>query len=376
MKRFLEHSFFLVIFSAIILSCGGVKEKFPPVEGEPLPMYHSSLLEIKECDGYTVVDVADPWGERTLQRYLLVPSDAELPKNMPAGVLLRTPLKSVVLSSGIHAGLLCEFGVESAVKGICDARYFYNDAVLRGFATGAVADCGSSLNVNREAIIQVSPGAVFVSPYENAKLDDLEKLGYPIIMCADYMENSPLGRAEWMRFYARLFGKATLGDSLFAAVCNDYDTLCASVKTVASRPRLMCELRTGSAWYVPCGGSTMGRMYADAGADYVFAYNEGCGSVPLSYETVLDKAVESDIWLFKYNSEQEKTYASLLSEYRGYAHFKPFREQWIYACNSFHKRLFEETAFHPEILLRELIAIFHPNLVPDYTLRYYEKMCQ
>ena len=376
MKRFLELSLFLLILSAIILSCGGVNEKFPSVEGKPLPMHHSSLLEIIECDGYTVVDIANPWGENTLQRYLLVPSDAQLPKNMPAGVLLRTPLKSVVLFSGVHAGLLCEFGVESAVKGICDAQYFYNDAVLRGFAAGVVSDCGSSLNVNREAVIQVSPGAVFVSPYENAKLDDLEKLGYPIIMCADYMENSPLGRAEWMRFYGRLFGKETQSDSLFAAVSNEYETLCRSVKAVSCRPRLMCELKTGSVWYVPCGGSTMGRMYADAGADYLFAYNKGGGSVPLSYETVLDKAAESDIWLFKYNSGQEKTCASLLTEYRGYAYFKPFREQRIYACNSFHKRLFEETAFHPEILLKELIAIFHPDAVPDYTLRYYEKICQ
>ncbi len=376
MKHFLEHSLFLLFLSAIILSCGGAKEKFPPVEGDVVPMRHSSLLKIVECDGYTVVDVTDPWGGGIMQRYLLVPSNAELPTNMPAGVLLRTPLESVVLSSGIHAGLLCELGVVDAVKGVCDARYFYNDAVADGLATGVVADCGSSSSMNRESIVKVSPSAVFVSPYENSKLDNLEELGYPLIMCADYMESSPLGRAEWMRFYGRLFGKAVLCDSLFASVCNEYETLCGAVKNVVYRPRLMCELKTGSVWYMPCGGSTMGRMYADAGANYLFSYNNGSGSAPLSYEVVFDKAYDSDIWLFKYNSEQNKTYSSLLSEYAGYGHFKPFREQVIYACNSYHKRLFEETAFHPEKLLKELIAIFHPHLVPDYTLRYYEKICQ
>lgn len=374
MRRLFGHSLFFVLLSAIFLSCGGVKDKFPPVDGDVVPMRHSSLLKIVDCDGYTVVDVADPWGDKTLQRYLLVPSDAELPNNLPDGILLRTPLEKVVLSSGVHAGLLCEFGVESAVKGVCDAGYFYNDAVAGGLASGAVADCGSSSSVNREVVVQLSPNAVFVSPYENASMDNLEELGYPIIMCADYMETSPLGRAEWMRFYGRLFGKAALCDSLFASVCNDYETLRQSVKNVGYRPRLMCELKKGQVWYVPCGGSTMGRMYADAGADYLFSYNNGSGSVPLSYEVVLDKAIDSDVWLFKDNSKQDKTYSSLLAEYDGYKHFKPFREGRIFACNTSHKRIFEETAFHPEILLKELIAIFHPDMLPGYTLRYYEKM--
>ena len=376
MKRLLGYAFFFLALSAIVLSCGGAKDKFPPVQGENVPMQHASLLKIVECDGYTVVDVSNPWGEGVLQRYLLVPSDAELPDNMPEGVLLRTPLDNVVLTSGVHAGLLCEFGVESTVKGVCDAQYFYNDAVVSGLAAGVVADCGNSSNINREAIVLLSPSAVFVSPYENAKLDGLEKLGYPLGMCADYMETSPLGRAEWMRFYGRLFGKTTQSDSLFESVCAEYKVLCESVKTVAYRPKLMCELKMGSAWYMPCGGSTMGCMYADAGADYLFSYNNGSGSVPLSYEVVLDKAVDSDIWLFKYNSEQDKTYASLIAEYGGYAYFKPFWERKIYACNSFKKRLFEETAFHPEILLKELIAIFHPDVITGYTLRYYEELYQ
>ena len=374
MKYILNQVLVLVALFAFLISCGESKEKISPAVGDVVPMHHSSLLEIVECDGYTVVDVADPWSDGTMQRYLLVPSDSVLPKDMPQGVLLRTPLERVIVFSGVHAGLLSELGVDSVIKGVCDAQYLYNASVFKGLATGNIVDCGNSMSVNGEAVVQVSPDAVFVLPYENANLHKLENLGYPLLLCADYMENSPLGCAEWMRFYGRLFGLDARCDSLFATVCDEYERLCESVKTTNERPKLMCELKTGSVWYMPCGSSTMGRMYANAGADYLFSYNDGSGSVPLSFETVLERAIDSDVWLMKYNSVHDKTVASLLSEYGGYKHFRPFKDHNIYACNTYRKRIFEETAFHPEVLLRELIAIFHPEILPDYTLRYYEKM--
>ena len=141
--------------------------------------------------------------------------------------------------------------------------------------------------------------------------------------CADYMESSPLGCAEWVRFYGRLVGKGDEADSLFNAVCSEYEALSFVARRDASRPKLMCELKSSSAWYIPAGGSTMGRMYHDAGADYLFSSYEGTGSVPLSFEVVLDKAADADIWLMKYNSPLNKTCASLLAEYSGDSHFRP-----------------------------------------------------
>ena len=372
--RLLKEILFCLFLSLFMFSCVERKEVFPKVDGDVVPMRYSSLLSIVECDGYTVVDIADPWGEKTLQRYLLVPSDKEVPRDMPAGVVLRTPLDNVILFSGVHATLLSELNVVNAVKGVCDARYMYCDAITRGVNDRLVVDCGSSLNVDVEAVVQVSPDAVFVLPYENGGFGKLDNLGFPLVLCADYMESSPLGCAEWMRFYGRLFGLGTQSDSLFSVVCNEYESLKKSVCSFDSRPKLMCELKSSSAWYVPCGESTMGRMYSDAGADYLFSHCKGSGSVPLSYEVVLDKAADADVWLLKYNSQSDLTRASLLADFAGYAYFKPFKERNIYACNTHRKRLFEETAFHPERLLKELVAIFYPGRLPDYTMQYYEKM--
>lgn len=374
MIRFLKHISLCLLLIVLLPSCRGTNEQYPPVDGDVIPMQYSSLLSIVECEGCTVVDIANPWGEGVMQRYVLVPSTAELPADLPAGVLLRTPLDNVILFSGVHAGLLGELGADNAIKGVCDAQYIYCDAVADGLETGRVVDCGSSLNVDTEALVQVSPDAVFVLPYENGGFGKLENLGIPLVQCADYMESSPLGCAEWMRFYGRLFGAGARSDSLFSVVCREYVALSNAAKSVEYRPKLMCELKSSSAWYVPCGQSTMGQMYADAGADYLFAACTGSGSVPLSYEVVLDKAADADLWLLKYNSDVDRTLESLLADFAGYSHFKPFRQRNIYACNTHHRHLFEETAFHPERLLKELVAIFHPRLLTGYTLQYYEKM--
>lgn len=344
------------------------------IKGDPLPLEYSALLEITECDGYTVADIRNPWNEGLLKRYILVPKENVLPEGLPEGVLLRTPLERVVLFSGVHAALLEELGAGDAIAGVCDAEYIYTEMTLEGLSSGRVADCGSSMNVDSERLLAAAPEAVFVLPYENGGYGKLERFGIPLLECADYMETSPLACAEWVRFYGRLVGKGKEADSIFARVCHEYEELAVMAKGAEPKPKLLCELKSSSAWYVPGGASTMGRMYRDAGADYAFAsYNES-GSVPLAFEVVLDKAADADIWLVKYNSPVDKSYSSLLDEYSGYSHFEAFKSRNVYACNCARKRLFEERAFHPEKVLRELIALFHPSLLPGYKMRYYEKM--
>ena len=367
--------FFGLLFPLIgmcLLSCS--KAVTADVNGCEIAFSHSSLLRIVESDGYSVAEVRNPWGEGVLQRYILVPRDSAVPENIPEGRLLRVPLERVILFSGVHASLLEELGAVDAVSGVCDAKYMYSDPVRDGIAAGEITDCGSSLNVNSEKVVQVNPEAIFVLPYENGGYGKLENLPFTLVECADYMETSPLGCAEWMRFYGRLFGRAEESDSLFMHICSEYERLRDIAIGSDARPSLMCELKSSSAWYVPAGESTMGQLYKDAGADYLFSSYKGSGSVPLSYEVVLDKAADADIWLIKYNSPTDKSKSSLLEEFAGYGNFKPFKAGSLYGCNTHRNNIFEATSFHPERLLKELVAIFHPDLLTDYETEYYEKL--
>lgn len=369
---------FLFLLSMLLLlswgACGSPSAKIENIEGDTIEMRHSSLLTIVECEGYTVADVKNPWNGNLLKRYLLLPRNSGIPDGLPRGVLLRVPLERAVVFSGVHASLLAELGVAGVIGGVCDARYMYCDAVRERLSVGEIADCGSSLNVNSERIMQVAPDAIFVLPYENGGYGKLENMKYPLVECADYMENSPLGCAEWVRFYGRLVGMAAKSDSLFNAVCNEYEELAARVKECGHRPELLCELKSSSAWYVPGGASTVGRLYSDAGADYIFSDYKVNGSVPLSYETVLDKAADADIWLIKYNRATDISMETMLADFQGYSHFKPFKEGMVYGCNTHNRNIFEETSFHPERLLKELVALFHPALLPEYKAIYYEKI--
>ena len=364
----------LAVLLVSVLLLSGLYKGNGGLQGDRLDMRHSVLLDIVDCDGYSAVELRNPWGEGILQRYLLVPKDSILPALLPEGVVVRTPVERALLFSGVHISLFEELGASAAVAAVCDAEYIYSEMVLQGVSNGDIIDCGSSLDVNMEQVAAAMPDAIFVLPFENGGYGKLERVSVPLIECADYMEVSPLACAEWIRFYGRLVGRAAVADSIYDAVCNEYEALRLLAAREYPRPRLLCELKSSSAWYLPAGGSTMGRMYADAGADYIFSYCEGSGSVPLSYETVLDKAADADIWLLKYNSEVDKSLSSLLAEFEGYSHFRPFKEKNVFACNAKHKRLFEDRAFHPEKMLKELVALFHPNLLSDYKLRYYEKM--
>ncbi len=365
---------FLLPFWWGISCCGG--RDTTALSGDTIPMLHSSLLTIVECDEYTVADVRNPWSGSHSRRYLLLPRGAELPTGMPEGIVVRTPIESAVLFSGVHATLFEELDAADCIAGVCDAEYLYCDAVQKGLENGAVVDCGSSLDVNMEKVFQVKSDALLVLPYENGGYGKLENIKVPIIECADYMESSPLGCAEWIRFYARLIGKAERGDSLFAAICGDYERVKALAESAVERPLLMCELKSSSAWYVPGGKSTMGQLYADAGACYLFADNENSGSLPLAYEVVLEKAANADVWFFKYNAPVDKTYSSLLADFAGYAHFRPFKEKRVYSCNTARKRIFEATSFHPERLLKEFVAILHPEALPGYKPVYYEELSE
>ena len=370
--------FLLPVVAALIClavaSCsGGAKSINMAVVGDTLVMRHASLLTMVECDGYTVADVKNPWSGGAMSRYILVDKGASLPGGLPSGRVLRIPLDSMLVFSTVHAELICSLGCADAIKGVCEAQYMTQPAVAAGLASGAVADCGSSLNINVERVVQLSPQAVWVLPYENGGYGKLDKLPYTLVECVEYMENSPLAAAEWVRFYGRLLGRASVADSLFAVVESSYLSLRDSLARCTSRPTLMCELKSSSAWYMPAAKSTMGQLYSDAGADYLFSSYDGSGSVPLAFETVLHRAADADLWLIKYGGAQ-KTYKSLTGEYGGYVHFRPYKERRIFACNLSERRFYEETPFRPDILLRELASIFHPEITEGYKRRYYEEL--
>lgn len=361
---------------AVLVSCGQHRHQGGIEWGEEVAFRHARNIKATRCDGYTVVTLTNPWDTtRTLHRYVLVDDSIEDVDSLPEGTVVRTPLSAAVVFGSTQCGLLTRLGALSQVKGVCDLQYIRTPEVREAAERQQIRNLGDDMNPDVEQMITLHPDGLLVSPFENSGgYGRVERLGIPIVECADYMEATPLGRAEWIRFYGMLFGKESLADSLFAEEEQHYMALKTLTAKITEKPTLLCESQMSSTWYVSGGKSYMGQMYADAGADYLFADYEQSGSVALSFETVYERAHDADVWVMRYNSPDALTYARLGSDVPSYKQFKAFAKRKVWACNTYYSTLFDDFPYQPHLLLQDYIRILHPELLPDTDLLFFHEL--
>ena len=366
---------FFVISAAVSLSsCTGNGSVVGKVGGDTVTFKYARYISIVKYNGYSVVSLVDPWKQgKILHTYVLVPREAPLPPSLPEGTVVRTPLTRSVVFTTAHCQLLEYLGKARQIKGVADLKYILIPDIQRRVRQKKIADCGESMSPIVERIIDLNPDGIILSPFENSGgYGRLGNIGIPLIKAADYMETSPLGRAEWMKFYGMLYGCETLADSLFRAVDSTYTALKRAACKLPVGHSILTERKTGSVWYCPAGGSTIGQMIRDANGRYAFSYDRYSGSLALSFEQVLDKAADCDVWAFKYNGEKPMSKADLLAEFQGYKELRAFKTGNIYQCNASKKPYFEEVPFRPDYLLRDIIILLHPEAQQFGCLRYFE----
>lgn len=410
----------------LMAACQGGKTAAADAEaGDTLEMKYAKLLTIvKHGDGeessdaaegidyqYAEAIIANPWKAGTmLHRYILIPKGKEgdktvamLAKRRSTGArcttdTVRTPVERSAVFIAPHCQLMYELGCQQAIRGVCDLDYINipdvkKRAALSGntSAQNPIVDCGSSMAPDIERIIALKPEAILLSPFENSGgYGKLDKLHVPIIEAADYMESSPLGRAEWMKFYGMLFGNEEgrvkreegksngisgscepKADSLFAKIEKEYLKLKAEAAGYPKGLSILTERKTGNVWYVPGGQSTIGILLKDANARYIFEDDQHSGSLAMSPEQILAKGKQVDVWAFKYFGGAPLSQAQLLQEYDGYKALAVFNRGNIYQVDTSTVPYFELTSFHPELLLREFIILAHGERFGK--LRFYKK---
>lgn len=364
----------LLLFATVLfLSCGGGRTASQQGWGDTVAFKYATQLSVVRCDGYTIASLKNPWKQgATLHRYILIPDGKPVPPHLPDGTIIRTPLKRTVMFTTVHCAMLMEFGKQDCISGVADLKYIKIPWIQEQVKQGAVTDVGDGMSPVIEKIIDQHPDALFLSPFENSGgYGKLEEIDIPIVECAEYMESSPLARAEWIRFYGMLFGCEQRADSLFHAADSSYNALKALARQAKTRPSVLMDKVTGSVWYVPGGKSTLGQMIRDANGQYPWAADEHSGSVSLPFEAVLEKAGEADVWVYRYSGDHAMTLDELRSEHHGYDQFRAYRTQQVYGCNVELSPFYEETPFHPDWLLSDFIRILHPDIQDLPPLRYY-----
>lgn len=367
----------LLVIACLLLSCDGRTARLMG-SGDSVAFKYATLPQIVHYDGFTMVTISNPWKDgKPLHTYILVPREVELPVHLPKGTIIRTPLERTVVFTTVHSSLLMALGCQNQIAGVADLQYIKIPWIQKQVKAGKIVDCGDGLNPIVEKIIELHPDAILLSPFENSggygKLEDID---IPLVECAEYMEVSPLARAEWMRFYGLLYGSEERADSLFAVVDRSYNALKRQAQKAGPGRSVVIDKQVGSVWYVPGGRSTLGQMIQDAGGQYPWAYDEHSGSLSLPFETVLEEASETDVWLFRYDSPGPMTLDQLNKEKEGYKEFHAFQTGEVYGCNTRTSRFYEESPFRPDWLLNDFIGILHPDMSPKTPLRYFHKISQ
>lgn len=378
-------------FTLLFNSCGN-RTATAQTSGDTVQLDYAKYLQLICHKGYTEAVVLNPWKQGgELHRYLLVPKGSEgdevakkladqktaITVTTPCDIL-RTPLTKSIITTSAHCQLLYELGCQQAIAGVCDLEYILIPDVQKRTSHKSrpyISNCGSGMQPDIERIMSLRPDALLLSPFENSGgYGKLSALKIPIIEAADYMETSPLGRSEWIKFYGLLYGseKAT---SLFSGIEKSYLHLKAFAAKLPLGYSILTERKTGSVWYVSGGRSTIGTLLRDAHARYLFADDTHSGSLPMSPEQILAKADEVDVWATKYWGDHPLSHAELLQEYPGYSQLKAMKTGRVFQASTSSQPYFEQTCFHPERLLREFIILSHPETTRSLgALRYYQAL--
>lgn len=372
MKRYicrLAAAVWLSLVTLSVTSCGARKTASTDTPQGNI-ITEASLLRIIPDGKGELVEIMNPWDTTHLlgRYYLYADSTAPVPSGATG---VHVPLGRSAVFGTVHLGAIGELGALDRVAAVADAQYIGLGDVKNALADGRMIDLGPSMSPSLEKIVALRPDALLLSPFENIGHGVLDNAGLTIIEMADYMEPTPLGRAEWIRLIGRLYGRAAEADSIFSAVKGAYAALAAESSELSPKPRVITEQFSDGYWFVPGGKSYMARLLADAGADYPWADDGSAGSLQLDFSAVLAKGGDADYWLIRTYGE-DLTLDGLKERYPLNARFKAYSTGGVYNCNTAVSPLFEEFPFHPERLLADYAAIFAGR--GDSGLRYFHRV--
>lgn len=346
--------------------------------------YFPNKVEVTEAEGFTVeyfnnykvVTVLTPFaGAAEPGEYILVQCGTPAPEGMD-GPVIEIPVESIVAMSTTYLPALEVLGLLDTLVGVDTSLYTTNETVVGLVESGDVAEIGNGAEVNVEVALDLEPDLIMTSATGTPEYDahpTLIEAGLPVVINADYLDSSPLGRAEWVDFIALFYNAEAASEAWFGEVVADYEALAALAAGVEERPTVFVNTPFDGTWFLPGGQNYMAQLLRDAGADYLWSDDEGTGSLFLDFETVFDRAADADYWL---NIGFFGTLADLVATDERFMEFAAFQNGHVYNHDAITNvnggsDFFESGAVFPNLVLADLMKIFHPELVPDHEFVYY-----
>ncbi|WP_455674110.1 ABC transporter substrate-binding protein [Phocaeicola sp.] len=343
----------------------------------------SSIVKIspKYAQGFKVtyipnaclLDIQDPQNEESQSFHYALVARGEKPDDIPSDyTVIETPIRSVICMTSLQLSNFIKLGELEHVVGITSTRHLFNKEMNARLKEGKTRKIGIEGNFDNEVIMSVNPDLILISPFKRGGYDAMKEVGIPLIPHLGYKEMTPLGQAEWIKFVGLLIGQEDKANEQFAAIEKRYAELKELTAQVEKRPVVFSgELRGGN-WYAVGGKSFLAQLFKDAGADYFMKDDERSGGVTLDFETVYSQAANADYWRIVNSYQGTFSYDALKEEDTRYTDFKAYKDKGIVYCNMRAKPFYESMPTEPEVVLADLIKVFHPQLLPEYQPGYYE----
>jgi iron complex transport system substrate-binding protein len=378
---------FFFMLMAFLISCGnkhpGDNSNSHSLQqaGRKVRIEEATRFEITAHDSYKILKVMSPWpGSSDTFTYILQHWDTEEGpwKENDKLRVIRLPVRTMVCFSTTHLPYLEMLNAEDFLTGFPTTDYISSEIFRERVEAGKIKDLGPSNEINFEQLLDLDPDIVIAFSMNNdiSMINKIQRSGIPVIFNADYLENHPLGRAEWIKFFAAIFEKEDLADSVYSEIQGRYKETKQKMSRVEVRPTVYTGVVYGDTWFMPGGNHNGSIFFRDAGADYIWSDNQSKEILQLSFESVYDKARNAEFWvgLATYN-----TLAAIRQADNRYTEFKAYKLGNVYNYTAQQgsaggNAYFEMGYARPDIILNDLAKIFHPALMPEHELYFYEKL--
>ncbi|CAG5007668.1 hypothetical protein DYBT9275_04100 [Dyadobacter sp. CECT 9275] len=390
MKEYKTRTALLLLYLYLVAGCYTSTKENTERTSASSPTNYKNQVRIKHAKGFTVqyhdhykiVNIINPFSSSAdSSGYLLLERGTDRPTGYEKHQLIEIPIRSMVAMSSMHIGLLGFLDAEQVLTGLGDLQYVFSPEVIKMIDSGKITQIGRNQGINAEKLISLHPDLVMDMGSPAGQTDQhpvLLQAGIPVLTNSEWVETSPLARAEWVKLLAVLLNKEELANARFDRIEKEYKRLVSLAKNATDKPGILSGLNTKDVWFMPTGDNFMSVFFEDAGGNYPWKNTHGTGSLTLNFETVYPEALLADFWLNVGFSNQD-TRNSILQQDTRYSDFRAFKKGQMYSYNNRvngrgANDFFESGVVAPEVVLADLIRILHPDLLPEHELVYYRQL--
>ncbi|RZJ67820.1 MAG: ABC transporter substrate-binding protein [Flavobacterium sp.] len=368
-----------IISAVLLVGCKQSETDRKSAEKIENSVKYAAGLAIYDYGDYSVVKVNNPWPNASMNyNYVLVEKGAKIPDSLSGYEHVNVPVKTIIATSTTHVPSLEMLGVENSLVGFPNLDYISSEKIRARIDAKKIKELGNNQSLNTEVIIDLNPGVIigYGIDNNNQTLENLKKSGLKIVLNGDWNEQTSLGKAEWIKLFGALYGLEDEANKIFTDIETEYNATLALVKDAKSKPTVMAGAMYENKWYLPDGKSWGADLIAQGGGDYLWSESKGTGSLSLPFEAVLNEASNAEFWIGpgQFTSLKEMTAAN-----SHYAQFKAYKDKKVYSFSSKKGKTggviyYELAPNRPDLVIKDIVKILHPELLPDYELYFFEKL--